>query len=187
MKRKHSHTESETDEQLPEFLKIQPIGTLSETETIAMNRLPSREDAIRVGVCLVDKNAMTIIPGTGLATPSYNYWTSVHYELPDMKRRLVVKERKAPSNLKKLLEYITNESDVDDCERMLEEPSEYSSDTGLLVLTQVPPWNTPKGDCLCADPLPKTIKAYSTACQPCLKRAFREQWILEYTRRRIAL
>lgn len=183
MKRKHSHTKSETDEQLPEFLKIQPIGTLSETETIAMNRVPSREDVIRVGGRLVDKNAMTTIPGADFVTGFHDYWTSVHYVLPDMKRRLVVKERKVSSNLKKLSEYITNESDVNDCERMLECPSEYSSDMGLLVLSQLPPWNTPKGDCLCADPLPKTIKAYSNACQPCLKRAFRKQWILQYTKK----
>lgn len=183
MKRKHSHTESETDDQFPEFLKIQPIGALSETETTAMNRVPSREDVIRVGRGLVDKNAMTIIPGSDFVTKSYDYWTSVHYVLPDMKRRLVVKERKVSSNLKRLSEYITNESDVDVCDRMLEDPSEYSSDMGLLVLSQLPSWDTPKGDCLCADPLPKTIKAYSTACQSCLKRAFRKRWILEYTKK----
>ena len=77
MKRKHSHIKSETDEQLPEFLKIQPIGTLSETETIAMNRVPSREDVIRVGGRLVDKNAMTTIPGADFVTGFHDYWTSV--------------------------------------------------------------------------------------------------------------
>ena len=81
-----------------------------------------------MGWGLVDKNAMTIIPGADFVTEFYDYWTSVHYVLPDMKRRLVVKERKVSSNLKRLLEYITNESDVDVCERMLECPSEYSSD-----------------------------------------------------------
>ena len=158
-------------------------GELTEAERHRLAHLVSDiEEVIRVEESLVDKNALTMIPGIDCSVN--NYWTTLHTELAEMKGRLVVKERRVSKSLKKLSEYITDAKDREECEKMLEFPCEsFSSDMSLLVSSRLPPWKTRKGDCDCPKPLPRRVREYSKACQPCLKRTFRKLWIMQYTKK----
>ena len=147
---------------------VEPIGDdLTETDAKAMEGVPSKDNVVRMNGILVDKNAMTSIPGH----------VSSYTVLPRMEKRLQLKTRREspPIMMKEAMKYITPLDDHYECTIMLEEPEGYASDMGLIALSRLPPWKTRKGHCSCPVKLKK--KHLPAACQFCLKRLFLALWM----------
>ena len=193
MKRIYSITFTETDEYGTVFdrcskkFKIEPPGKLSPSEDDYMKDVPCPSHVIRVNGTLVDANAMTFVPGCEPGVPEWNAHKSISYYLPCLEYKFRVRPPQEPSSLiKKVMEYITLPGDVDECNRMIEFPNEYASDLGLLILSQLPPWNTPKNYCPCPSHLEENVSVFAVACQNCLKRTFLKLWVKNYTKRATA-
>lgn len=157
---------------------------ISETDRQAIKKLLSPKDVILFEGRVVDKNALTHIPrGEYLGPNSPDHITTMCVPLPGRATRLMVmdKKPKVPKALQRIHAFITAEEDWGECDRMLNEPEEYKSDMRMLVLSQLPPWDTAKSGCPCPTTLKMSTKAYSTACQDCLKRTFKELWLSKYT------
>ena len=181
MKRSYTITETTTDEngevfeQRSKRFNIQPVGDLGDWEAASLDNCRSSDSVIRVNGELVDENAMTCVS---------KVTASIWHVFPKMECRLFVQNLKNPPKiLVELLGYISDKTDIAMCKRMLDEPDEFPSDMGLLMLTQLPPWHRHKSRCHCHDPLTKAV--FSATCQPCLKKEFKRIWIQRYTKRRI--